>query len=200
VPDPIGFAIFLFSLIGIVVHLVIVFPFTLAMQIQMCTELSTHPQRPPKARRAAVYPAMKLFSFHTISLLAIAAFVMNLVPAFRHLTEPVSSALPQFITPQVFIYLLGVILLYLLCLEFPYRWGLQHWKRCRLDEFAARRKMLDQRLSQLQPLPTVQQGSSSTQDDYAHWQYFRTLEKDVEQTPQGPFSLVHQGWALVATP
>ena len=197
--DSVAIYILTFSVFYTSALFLIIVPFTLTMQAQMCRELITHPQRPPEARRSAVRPAIKLLSFHTISFLAIALTVLHFVPAFGSLAAPVSSALPSFITLRQVIYLPGLVLLYLLCLEFPYRWGVRRWEACQLSELAGLRKEFDRRLSQAPSQPADRKEQSSTQDDYARWQYYRDQEEEVKKTQPGLFSLVQQGWILLIT-
>jgi hypothetical protein len=182
----------LFSLLAIAL---LIFPFTLTVQLRMSLELLGHPAHGPEIRRSHLVPALQLLTFHTITLFLLAILTTSIFHVGDTVLFP--SVLPV-LTVRALVYAGALILPYLLLIDLPFRWGIARWRAAKLSELRRNRATLRQGINQTLPQVGNQAELLALQEQVS-WLYFRAQEDEVKEVSATPFSTEGRLLALVLT-
>lgn len=191
-PDP-RFFLLLVPVVGLLLIALFFLPFTLSVQARLTRGLFGHRTRSPEARRYALRPTLELLSFHTLILLS-AVLLANSV--YNLGADPILPSGWPVVSQRLLVYAAALLVPYLLLVDLPFREGMARWRSARLRELGLRRSEIAQRLSRSQPQATDQTDLRTLQD-YVTWQYYRTQESEVRDTPSSPFAIGRLLLALV---
>ncbi len=158
--------------------LVIALPFTVTYQVMLLRDMAKHSGFTPGARRVALFPALHTLSFHLLP--ALAATIAPIV-AFGAPWSPFVSSHYFTLSPLALVVAGVVVVLYLACVDLPFRIGSARWRRTRLTSVLSQKHDLSVRLEQLGPEPAAADDVPTMQYDVARLQYLRLQEDDIRR-------------------
>jgi hypothetical protein len=186
----------LVALAGVLIAapVVVALPFTLTYQVMLLRDMARHSGFMPGARRVALFPSLHTLSFHL--LLALVAAGAPIV-AFGAPWSPFISSYYFTLSPLALIIAGVIVVLYLACVDLPFRIGSARWRRTRLTSVLTQKHELSVRLEQLGPEPTVADDVPTMQYDVARLQYLRLQEDDIRREHVTAYSVRENLIALV---
>jgi hypothetical protein len=105
------------------------------------------------------------------------------------------------LTLSTVLYLFSFLLPYLLFVDLPYRYGVDHWRNAQLRRLSSARRLAEEEIGRL-PLKDEAKEDLHELDYHLGWiQYYQTTMDEIRDTPEAPFSVERRTTAiLLATP
>ena len=201
----VGLAVFDFSgnlslLLVLILPLSYLFflPFVLYTQILLSRDLGGHPDWEIPARRYPLYFSIILLPFEVVAALAISIILRQLFTLQDYSVLELGSFN---LTVSTVLYFLSFFVPYLLFIDLPFRYGVDHWRQKHLKELRSARRLAEEEIARL-PLKGEAEEDLHELEYHLGWlEYYRAAMEEVSETPEAPFSVERRTTALLlATP
>ncbi len=171
-------------------------PFVLYTQFLLSRDLGGHFDWEIPARRYPLRFALILLPFEIAGALTVSIILRQLL----NLQNYTVIALGSFhLTVSTVFYLFSFLLPYLLFIDLPYRYGVDHWRLKHLKELRAARRLSEEEIARL-PLRGEDKEDLHELEYHLGWlEYYRGAMQEVSETPEAPFSVERRTTAILLT-
>lgn len=171
-------------------------PFVLYTQFLLSRDLGGHFDWEIPARRYPLRFALILLPFEITGALAVSIILRQLL----NLQNYTVIAFGSFhLTVSTVFYLFSFLLPYLLFIDLPYRYGVDHWRLKHLKELRAARRLSEEEITRL-PLKGEDKEDLHELEYHLGWlEYYRGAMQEVSETPEAPFSVERRTTAILLT-
>jgi hypothetical protein len=171
-------------------------PFVLYTQFLLSRDLGGHFDWETPARRYPLRLALILLPFEITGALALSIILRQLLSLQNYTVITLGSF---HLTVSTVFYLFSFLLPYLLFIDLPYRYGVDHWRLKHLKELRSARRLSEEEIARL---PLKGEGKEDLRELEYHlgWlEYYRGTMQEVSDTPEAPFSVERRTTAILLT-
>jgi hypothetical protein len=174
-------------------------PFVLYTQVLLSRDLATHPDWSTPARRYALRFSLILLPFEIAGGLVISIALRQWLRLDTY--PPILTIGSAPVRATTLLYLLAFIVPYLIFIDLPYRYGVDHWKLKHLKELRSARRLAEEEIARL-PLQGEAKEDLHELEYHLGWiEYYRGAMEEVTNTSESPFPVERRTTAfLLATP
>ncbi|HEU5200703.1 MAG TPA: hypothetical protein VFU32_13775 [Ktedonobacterales bacterium] len=174
-------------------------PFVLYTQALLSRDLAIHPDWGTSARRYALRFSLILLPYEIAGGLAISIALRQWLNLDSY--APILTIGSAPLRATTLLYLLAFIVPYLIFIDLPYRYGVDHWKLKHLRELRSARRLAEEEIARL-PLRGEEKEDLHELEYHLGWiEYYRGAMEEVADTSESPFPVERRTTAfLLATP
>ena len=171
-------------------------PFVLYTQVLLSWDLAEHPDWEIPARRYPLRFSLILQPFEITGALVISVTLRQLFTLQDYIVLELGSF---HLTVSTVLYLLAFLIPYLLFIDLPYRYGVDHWRLKQLKELRSARRLAEEEIARL-PLKEEAKEDLHELEYHLGWlKYYRAAMEEVSETQESPFSVERRTTAILLT-
>jgi hypothetical protein len=171
-------------------------PFVLYSQTLLSRDLAGHRDWDIPARRYPLRFSLILLPFEIAGALTV-SIILRQVFTLQHYTVLQFGSFH--LTVSTVLYLFSFLLPYLLFIDLPYRYGVDHWRLKHLRKLRSARRLAEEEITRL-PLKGEAGGDLHELQYHLGWiEYYQTTMGEIRETPEAPFSVERRTTAILLT-
>ncbi len=171
-------------------------PFVIYTQLLLSRDLGGHFEWEIPARRYPLRFSLILLPFEIVGALATSVALRQLFTLQNYVVLELGSF---HLTVSTVLYLLSFLVPYLIFIDLPYRYGVDHWRLKKLRKLRSARRQAEEEIALL---PLKDEGKEDLHELQYHlgWiEYYQTTMDEVRGTPEAPFSVERRTTAILLT-
>jgi hypothetical protein len=174
-------------------------PFVLYTQVLLSRDLGGHPDWGVSARRYALRFSLILLPYEIAGGLVLSIALRQWLRLDTY--PPILTIGSAPVRATTLLYLLAFIVPYLIFIDLPYRYGVDHWKLKHLKELRSARRLAEEEIARL-PLQGEAKEDLHELEYHLGWiEYYRGAMEEITDTSESPFPVERRTTAfLLATP
>ena len=174
-------------------------PFVVYTQVLLSRDLGGHPDWGTPARRYALRFSLILLPYQIAGGLVISIALRQWLRLDMY--PPILTIGSAPVRATTLLYLLAFIAPYLIFIDLPYRYGVDHWKLKHLSELRSARRLAEEEIARL-PLQGEAKEDLHELEYHLGWiEYYRGEMQEISDTSESPFPVERRTTAfLLATP
>lgn len=171
-------------------------PFVLYTQTLLSRDLGGHFDWEVPARRYPIRFSLVLLPYEIAGALTVSIILRQLLTLQHYIVIELGSF---HLTLSTVLYLFSFLLPYLLFIDLPYRYGVDHWRLNRLKELRAARRLSEEEIARLPLKDEVKEDLNELEYHLGWIQYYQMAMDEISATPEAPFSAERRTTALLLT-
>lgn len=174
-------------------------PFVLYTQVLLSRDLGGHPDWSVSARRYALRFSLILLPYEIAGGLVLSIALRQWLRLDTY--PPILTIGSAPVRATTLLYFLAFIIPYLIFIDLPYRYGVDHWKQKHLKELRSARRLAEDEIARL-PLQGEAKEDLHELEYHLGWiEYYRGAMEEVSGASESPFPVERRTTAfLLATP
>ncbi len=173
-------------------------PFVLYTQLLLSRDLAGHIDWETPGRRYPLRFSLLLLPFEIAGALVVSIILRQTLGLQGYIVLELGSF---HLTLSTVLYLLAFLAPYLVFIDLPYRYGVDHWRARRLKQLRSARRLAEEEIARLPQRGEAKEDLHELEYHLGWLEYYRAAMEEASDTPEAPFSVERRTTAfLLATP